>query len=85
MYLLQKFEVRKKRKYPLAPHVSSYPGKPAIHQFAEASYLDQHGVCLNMVALDKVMEWQLHTNAIGPGPPFDKTPTMILHRRLDYW
>ena len=38
------------------PPVSSYPGKPAIHQFAEASYLDQHGVCLNMVALDKVME-----------------------------
>ncbi|KAM7371017.1 hypothetical protein PAMP_010519 [Pampus punctatissimus] len=38
------------------PPVSSYPRKPAIHQFAEASYLDQHGVCLNMVALDKVME-----------------------------
>lgn len=50
------------------PFFSSYPRKPAIHQFAEASYLDQHGVCLNMVALDKVMEWQPHTNAIRLSP-----------------
>ena len=42
--------------------------KPAIHQFAEASYLDQHGVCLNMVALDKVMEWQAHTGAVRRSP-----------------
>ena len=46
----------REKKRSLVPPVSSYPGKPAIHQFAEASYLDQHGVCLNMVTLDKVME-----------------------------
>lgn len=49
------------RKNPLKkknPHIPQFLilQKPAIHQFAEASYLDQHGVCLNMVALDKVME-----------------------------
>ena len=46
----------REKKLSLVPPVSSYTGKPAIHQFAEASYLDQHGVCLNMVTLDKVME-----------------------------
>lgn len=47
--------------------------KPAIHQFAGVSYFDQHGVCLNTVVLDKVMEWRLHTNTIRRSPHLIKT------------
>lgn len=46
---------RKKNHIFLKTHIPQFliSQKPAIHQFADACYLDQHGFCMNMLRLTR--------------------------------